>query len=61
MSQSKARMEKEIRKLALDKQDVTFKLVRLLAYVINMQDDYPDMIWPDLPDSYSEMVWRYSA
>jgi hypothetical protein len=61
MSESKTRLEIENRKLKNDKQDLTFKLVRLLAYVINLQDDYPDMAWPDFPDSYSDMVWKYAA
>lgn len=46
-------------KLKSDLNSRTFELVRLLNYVINMQEDHPDFDWPDLPDRYSELLWRY--
>lgn len=61
MSASKARMQHEIDTLKIRNRDLHLKLVRLLAYMINMQDDHPDFGWPDLPDNYDEMVWRYVA
>jgi hypothetical protein len=51
----------ENRRLKNANQDLTFKLVRLIAYVINMQDDHPDMAWPEFPDTYSGLVWKYAA
>lgn len=35
------------------------KVVRLLVYIRNMRQDYPDLNWPELPDNYSELTWRY--
>lgn len=37
------------------------QVVRLLTYVRNMQQDYPELPWPELPDYYDEMTWRYVA
>jgi hypothetical protein len=39
--------------------DEFMKVVRLLVYIRNMREDYPDLEWPGLPDNYSELVWRY--
>lgn len=61
MSASKARLMMEAQRAAQKQADVTWQLVRLLAYVLNMQEDHPEVDWPELPDSYSEMVWRYAA
>lgn len=61
VSASKARLTADAKSMKDERDELTFKLVRLLAYVINMQDDHPELAWPDLPDSYSEMVWRYAA
>jgi hypothetical protein len=61
MSASKARLTAENHHLRHENQELTFKLVRLLAYVMNLREDYPQVEWPDLPDSYSEMIWRYAA
>lgn len=61
MSESKARLESENQQLRKEKEELTFKLVRLLAYTINLQEDHPDIQWPEFPDSYSDMVWRYAA
>ena len=61
MSESKARLTNENDQLKREKGDLTFKLVRLLAYVINMKDDHPDLDWPPLPDDYAELIWRYAG
>lgn len=37
------------------------QVVRLLTYVINMQEDFPELEWPELPDKYDEITWRYAA
>lgn len=61
MSESKTRLTTEVIGLKADKHELTLKLVRLLAYVLNMQDDNPDLDWPQLPDAYPDLVWRYAA
>jgi hypothetical protein len=37
------------------------QLVTLLNYVMNMREDYPDLAWPDLPDTYTSKVWESVA
>lgn len=51
------KMGDENRRLRDDNLALKYKLARLVAYVINMQDDYPDMAWPDFPDTYNNL-WK---
>lgn len=53
-------MADENRKLRNDNQALKYKLARLVGYVINMQDDHPDLIWPEFPDNYPD-VWKFVA
>lgn len=61
MSASKARLLQETITAKQKETEYFYQLVRLLTYVHNMQTDYPDLPWPDYPDQYSEMTWRYAA
>lgn len=61
MSASKARLQGENSELKARNTELFFMVVRLLGYVRNMQSDYPDLQYPDLPDEYSELMWRYAA
>lgn len=36
-------------------------LVRLLNYVMNMREDFPDVDWPDLPDVYDKKIWQAAS
>jgi len=60
VSESKVHLAAEVERLKRENSDLTWKLVRLLTYVANMKVDEPDLDWPDLPDSYSAMMWRYA-
>lgn len=61
MSESKARLTKENEQLRRDKDEAHWRLIRLLSYVYNMMQDHPELDWPDLPDAYSEAIWRCAA
>jgi hypothetical protein len=61
VSASKARLTMENRSLLEQRNHARMQLIRLLTYVINMQEDNPHLSWPDLPDNYDEMTWRYVA
>lgn len=68
MSESKARLTAEndtLRRqsdtLRRQSESARMQVVRLLTYVRNMQQDFPDLPWPALPDRYDEMTWRYVA
>lgn len=61
MSQSKTRLTLENRSLLEQRNEARMQVVRLLSYVLNMQEDLPDLPWPELPDRYDEMTWRYVA
>lgn len=36
-------------------------LVRLINYMLNMREDYPDLQWPDLPDIYDKKIWQAAS
>jgi hypothetical protein len=59
MTASRYDLLKENERMRQDLHERTFQLVRLLNYVINMQEDHPDLGWDDLPDRYDEVIWRY--
>lgn len=44
----------------LKAEELRMQLVRLLTYVLNMQEDFPELPWQDLPDQYEQIVWRYA-
>jgi hypothetical protein len=58
---AKVAMAPDAKSIKDERDELTFKLVRLLTYVINMQEDFPDLDWPEFPDSYSDLLWRYAA
>ncbi len=61
LSASKARLAIETVELKQRNSDLFFMVVRLLTYVHNMQQDFPDLDWEDLPDRYPEIMWRYAV
>ena len=58
---AKARIIRENRSLLQERNHAWNQTVRLLVYVLNMQEDYPDLPWPELPDQYDESTWRAAA
>ena len=58
MSESKARLTSEAQTLRQNRDELFGQLTRLMAYVHDMQVEYPDINWPEMPDRYSETLWR---
>lgn len=61
MSQSKARLTAEGQSLRENRDELFRKLTRLMGYVYDLQQANPDMIFPELPDEYSEAMWRHAV
>lgn len=58
MSQSKAAAAQKIAQLQEKNADLQQQLVRLLRYVRDVQAKHDDIRFPELPDTYSEGLWR---
>lgn len=61
MSDSKARLNGDLRTTRDQLIAANMQVIRLLNYVLNMQEDYPELPWPSLPDDYHEATWRAVA
>lgn len=60
MSDSKARLTTENETLRKRHDEARMQVVRLIVYILNMKEDFPTLPWPELPDDYDEMTWRYA-
>lgn len=61
MSDSKARPTTGNVTLRTERDQARMQVVRLLAYVLDMKEDYPTLPWRELPDEYDPVTWRYAA
>lgn len=61
MSESKARLVREGQSLRENRDEYFKKLTRLMRYVAHMQEMHPELDWPEMPDQYSESLWRFAV